>query len=818
MQLDEWVQDIRFAIRQLRVNASVTFVAVVTLALGIGANTALFSVVNGVLLHSLPYPNADRVVALYEVAPGFSKASMSYPNFLDWQSMSRTFSSMAIYRYQDYNFASTGEGTAAERVTGMMVSAAFFRTFGQTAVLGRDLGARDDHPGAAPVAIISGGFWQRRFGASPSVLGQRITLNGSSYTIIGVIPADFALNGAQRDVYTPIGQWTDPNFRDRGVEVSTHAVGQLAPGLTVDQAQADLNAVARSLSAAYPNANKNIGIRVMSLKDDIVGNVKPLLLVLLGAVGCLLLIACVNVANILLARALSRSRELAVRMALGASRMRLVRQLLTESAVLATIGGALGFLISAAATRGARVLLANALPRADQIIVDRQALAFTLGACAFATMLFGLAPALRGARTDVQSVIKESNRGSGGGRHRTQRTFVAVEVALALVLLVGAGLMLRTLQALWRTDPGYVPSGAVTFSLSLPATPHTTSAETRARLRRLNAAMREVPGVDAISITLGSRPMLHDTSLPFWIEGHAKPATLHDMPMAMCYLVEPGFRRAMGLSLVRGRFVSDDDDERMPGVVDVDAAFARTYFPNETPIGKRINIAGFDVRAEIVGVVGHVKQWGLGTDPASAVEGQIYYPFMQLPEKLMPLAAGGVAVVLRVRGAPGAVVAAVRQAINTVEPGDVVYDVKGLDEVLAGSVAPRRLTMILLGAFAALALILACIGLYGVISYLVNQRTHEIGIRIALGAQRMEVIRLVLDDGLRMALAGAAVGIFASLTLARFMTAELFGVTAHDPLTFGAVALVLLVVAVAACYVPATRATRVDPATALRAN
>jgi predicted permease len=818
MRFDEWIQDIRFAIRQLKTNAAVSLIAVVTLALGIGANTALFSVVNGDLLNPLRYPTANRIVAMYEVAPGFDRASMSYLNFLDWQRMSRSFASMAIYRYQDYNFAGAGQAATAERVTGMMVSADFFRTFGQTPVIGRDLSLADDRPDTPPVAIVSGGFWQRRFGASPSALGQVVTLNGKPYTIVGVMPAAFALAGAQYDVYTPIGQWTDPNFRDRGAEVSTHAVGRLGTGVTLAQAQADLSVVAHNLSVAYPTVDKNIGITLLSLKDDLVGNVRPLLFVLLGAVGCLLLIACVNVANLLLARALSRSRELAVRVALGATRGRLIRQLLTESAVLATLGGALGFLLSIAGVHAARVILPSALPRTGDIGIDGRVLAFTITACALAALVFGLAPALRGARADVQSVLKESSRGSGGGRHRTQRIFVAVEVALALVLLVGAGLMLRTLQALWRVDPGFDPHGTLTFSLSLPGTPQTTAGETRARLRRLGAAMREVPGVDAASITLGSRPLLHDTSLPFWVDGRPKPANLHDMPNAMVYLVESTFRRAMGLSLEHGRFVTDADDNHAPIAVDVDDAFARLHFPNENPVGKRLNITGFDVQAEIVGIVGHIKQWGLGADPATAVEGQIYYPFMQMPDKIMALAANGVAVVVRTRGAPGAVTADVRRAVSAVEPGDVIYDVKTLDGVLATSLAPRRVAMMLLGAFAALALVLACVGLYGVISYLVHQRTHEIGVRVALGAQRAHVIRLVLDEGLRMAAVGAAVGILAALALARLMAAQLFGVTAHDPLTFAAVALLLVIVAVAACYVPARRATRVDPATALRAD
>jgi predicted permease len=818
MLLDEWIQDVRFAIRQLRTNATLSAIAIAMLALGIGANTALFSVVNGVLLNPLPYPAADRIVAIYEVAPGFSKASMSYLNFLDWQRTSRTFASMSIYRYQDYNFAGAGEGASAERVTGMMVSADFFRTFGQTPVVGRDLTAPDDRPGAAPVAIISGGFWQRRFGASPSVLGQTVSLNGKPYTIIGVMPASYALAGAQHDVYTAIGQWTDPNFRDRGAEASTHAVGRLGPGVSLAQAQADLNIVARDLSVAYPTEDKNIGITILSLKDDLVGNVRPLLFVLLGAVGFLLLIACVNVANLLLARALSRTRELAVRVALGATPGRLMRQLFTEGAVLAALGGSLGLLLAVVGTRAARTIVASALPRTDDIAIDARVLGFTIVACAFAAIVFGLAPALRGARADVQSVLKESTRGAGGGRHRTQRAFVAIEVALALVLLVGAGLMLRTLQALWRVDPGFDPRGTVTFSVSLPGTPQTTATETRARLRRLHAAMRDVPGVDAVSITLGSRPLLHDTSLPFWVDGRPKPANLHDMPMSMVYLVEPTFRSAMGQALRRGRFVTDNDDERAPVAVDIDDAFARLHFPNENPVGRRINLTGFDVQAEIVGVVGHIRQWGLGADPTAAVEGQIYYPFMQMPDKIMALAANSVAVVLRTRGSAGAVTADLRRAISDVEPGDVIYDVKTFDGILAASLAPRRIAMTLLSAFAGLALLLACLGLYGVISYLVHQRTHEIGVRLALGAQRAHVIRLVLDDGLRMAALGAAAGLLTALALARLMASQLFGVTAHDPLTFAVVALLLMLIAVAACFIPARRATRVDPATALRSN
>ncbi len=404
----------------------------------------------------------------------------------------------------------------------------------------------------------------------------------------------------------------------------------------------------------------------------------------------------------------------------------------------------------------------------------------------------------------------------GGARHSLQGVFVVVEVAMALVLLVGAGLMLRSLSALWRVDPGFNPSHAITFVLSLPADSKTTSADSRARLRHFDEKMRSITGVQAVSVTLGSRPMIHNSSEPFWIEGQPRPANVQDMHTSMFYLVESGFQPAMGVTLERGRFVTPQDDEHAPVVVDIDDIFARTYFPNENPIGKHIHLAVFNVEAEIVGVVGHVKQWGLDTDAKSAIEAQFDYPFMQLPEKLMPLVADSVAVVLRTEGDPTAVMTSVRRAVNEIDSREVIYNVQTLNEVVSNSFAARRLSMILLGIFAALALLLACVGIYGVISYLVGQRTHEIGVRVALGAQQNDVLRLIIGQGARMALIGVTIGIAAALGLTRLMSNQLFGVSAHDPLTFAAVAILLIIVAVAACYIPARRAMRVDPMVALR--
>ena len=811
--LESFFADLRFALRMLRKNPGFTAVAVVTLALGIGANTAIFSVVNGVLLNPLPYPQPQQLVAIYGTTPGATQGYITYLNFLDWQRDAKTFSSMAIYRNQDYNFTGTAQ---SERVHAFMISAGFFPMLGVKPVVGRTFSKDDDAVGAAPVAILGGGFWRRRFGGSPSIIGKPITLTGASYTVIGVIPASFSFYGQTRDIYTPIGQWNDPSFRDRRIDMSAHAAGRLLKGVTLGQAQADVSRVARNLAAEYPVADKDVGITLVSMKQDMVGNVQPLLIVLLAAVGFLLLIACANVANLLLARAIGRSREFVIRSALGASATRLIRQLLTESVLLSGAGGVLGLLLAFWGTKVALDTLPDALPRARDVSLDSRVLLFTLGVSLVAGILFGLAPALKMSSVNLQVLLKESGRGASGARHRLHGTFVAAEVAMALVLLVGAGLMIRTFAALWSANPGFNPRHAITFNLAMPSTAETTAAETRARLRAFDAKMRSIPGVQAVSITTGSRPMIHDTVLPFWIEGRPKPADVNDMHQALCYLVESGFEKAMGVSLERGRFITSADNENAPIVIVIDDVFARTYFPHEDPIGKHVNIALFGVQARIVGVIDHVQQWGPGGDSRAAVEAQFEYPFMQLPKQMMPLVADADSVVLRTKGDPQAVMPAVRRAVRELDPREIIYEVETLDDVLAGAFAARRLAMILLGVFAALALVLACVGIYGVISYLVGQRRHEIGVRMALGAQHEDILRLVLVQGTRMALVGVAIGIGAALGLTHLMANQLFGVSAHDPLTFAAVALLLVIVAVAACYVPARRAMRVDPMAALR--
>jgi predicted permease len=494
------LQDLRYAIRMLLKSPGFATIAILTLALGISANTALFSVVNGVLLSPLPYPHSEQLAAVYGKAPGFPQGPVSYPNFLDWQRDTQTFSSMATYRNQDYNFTDRSE---AERLSGYMISADFFSTLGVKPILGRGFRWDDDQVGAAPVVILGGGLWKRKFGSSPDVLGKSLTLNGAPCLVVGVMPSSFTFYGHDRDVYTPIGQWNDPSFRDRRISVSAHVLGRLKPGVTLPQAQADMDVVARNLAESYAVADKDVSIALVSMKEDIVGKVQPFLLVLLAAVGFLLLIACANVANLLLARSMRRSREFAVRAALGASHMRVIRQLLTESFLLAGLGGTLGLLLAFFGTKAVLNTLPGTLPRVEEVSLDGRVLFFTTALSLFAAIVFGLAPALKSSRINLLAVLKEGGRGSSSARHRLQGSFVAVEVAMTLLLLIGAGLMLRSLAALWRVNPGFVPSHAITFNLSMPSSAATTSDETRARLRQFDDKMRSISGVQAVSVTLG---------------------------------------------------------------------------------------------------------------------------------------------------------------------------------------------------------------------------------------------------------------------------------------------------------------------------
>ncbi|MFZ3216072.1 MAG: ABC transporter permease [Candidatus Acidiferrales bacterium] len=815
--MESLLQDLKYAVRMLIKSPGFTLIAIVTLALGIGANTALFSVVNGVLLSPLPYARPNQLVIISETTARFESSSISYPNFLDWQRTNSVFTSIAAYRGDD--FVITGKGEA-ERVRVGMVSAGFFETLGVHPARGSVFTADEDRLGAAPVAVISAGLWQRKFGSEPDIVGKRITMNGDGYTVIGVAPEGFRLestNLGMKDVYVPIGQNKDVLFYDRDVHEGMRAIGRLKPGVTLAAAKAEMSRIAGNLAVAYPDADKGAGINLVPLKKDIVGDVQPYLLVLLGAVGFVLLIACVNVANLQLARSTTRAREFAIRAALGASQARVIRQLLTESILLGLAGGALGLCLAGWSTQAAMRVLPETLPRAQDIGLDGPVLIFTFVASIAAGVIFGLAPALKTARPNLQETLKESGRGASGARHRAQGVFVVVEMAMALVLLIGAGLMIRSLADLWSVNPGFDPHGVLTFQVSLSPSLGVNAETSRNAIRQLGDTLRNVPGVEAVSSTRGSLPMDGDSEYPFWLDGRPKPANVSEMKQSLVYLTSPGYLDAMGIPLHRGRFFTADDNERAPAVVVIDERFAREYFPNEDPIGKRIHLEILDMEAEVVGVVGHVKHWGLDVDGDAkhSIVAQAYIPFMQLPDRFWS-GPPWTEVVVRTKGSPADLAPAIRAAVEKLNADNVMYETKPLEEIVADSLAARRFSMILLGVFAALALLLSSIGIYGVVSYVVGQRTHEIGIRIALGAQRGDVLRLMLGEGMKMALAGVVIGIATALELTQLMAKMLFRVSATDPITFGVVALVLASVALAACYIPARRAMRVDPIVALR--
>src|SRR5271165_4341671 len=593
-------QDIRYGLRVLTNNPGFTGVVVLTLALGIGANTALFSIINGVLLNPLPFGQPDRLLALYSRTPEFTRSSISYPNFLDWRRDNHSFSALASFRQENFNL--TGMGNA-ERLKANMVSATFFPILGVKPIAGRLFTEQEDQVGAAAVALISEGLWKRKFGSSADAVGKSLNLNGNLYTVVGVIPASFHYAAGNfhnnAEVYTPIGQWNDPLFRDRHTGMGMNAVGRLKPGITLEQAHSDMSAVAAHLAEVYPDIDKNSGVTLLSLKENVVGDIRPFLLVLLAAVGFVLLIACANVANLLLARSTGRAREFAIRTALGASPGRVVRQLLTESILLAMAGGALGLLIAAWGTQAAIKVLPEALPRADEIHIDGRVLLFAIAVSLIAGILFGLVPAFRTSRTDIHETLKEGGRGGSGARHRAQSIFVAVEMAMALVLLVGAGLMIRSLANLWSTDPGFDPHSVVTLNFASSQPLGATPAAIRSAFRRLHDVIGAVPGVQAVSLSVGSSPMQSDSELPLWLEGEAKPASQSEMKAALFYVTQPDYLKVMKTPLKHGRYLTESDNENASPVIVIDDQFAKKYFAGEDPLGKHVNFSILNITAEI---------------------------------------------------------------------------------------------------------------------------------------------------------------------------------------------------------------------------
>ncbi len=812
--IEQIMNSLRHGIRQLRRNPGFTVVAVVTLALGIGANTAIFSVVEGVVLAPLPYTEADRLVTVQENSLTLKREmSVSYPDFRDWQSNARAFERMAALRWQDYNLTSPG---TPEHLNGKQVSAGFFGTLGVKLALGRDFSTREDRHGGAPAVIISGRLWRNRFARGAGALGKSITLDGSSYTIVGVLPSAFRLFGNEADVYTPLGQGDPLLVEDRTVHPGIGCIARLKPGVTVAQARAEMSAVQSRLNQLYPSSDRGVGTDVVPLKRRIVGDAGTTLLMLLGAVGMVLMIACANVANLLLARTEARRREFAIRLALGASRARIVWQLVAESLLLALAGGALGLMVATWGTGPALAAVAGGLPRSDNIGVNLPVLLFTFGVSITVGLLFGLAPALKSSNTGLQASLKEGGRGSTGGRHRVQRALVIVQMALTLVLLTGAGLLLRTIHNLWDVNPGFDTKHILTFKVGLSPSVTNTPSRMRIAYWQLTERLRHIPGVQAADLTV-LVPLSQDSNAgPFW-PGSQAPTYISEAPRALFYWTGPDYLRTMEIPLLRGRFLSASDTTASAPVIVIDSVLAHTYFRDQDPVGRTMTIPHWGA-ARIVGVVGHVRHWRLD-DVNLYTQNQIYASFYQLLDEWLPAFHESVTMTVRTPLDAVTVMPAIKAAVYGADNGQPVYDVQSMRRIVSDSMSSQRFPMLLLGTFAGLALLLASVGIYGVTSYSVTQRTHEIGVRMALGARKADVFRMVIGQGLRMAVGGIAIGAAAVFILGRLLASYsslLYGVSSWDPLTFAGVSFVLAGAAVVACYIPARGAVSVDPMVALR--
>ena len=801
-------QDLRVSLRVFKKNPVFTTIVVLTLALGIGVNVAIFSVVNGVLLNPLPFPHPEQLVAIFQSKPNFENGAVPYPNFLDLQKEQQTLSAMAIHRPTIFGLLGDGD---SESIDGRSVSADYFKVLDVKPALGRTFVEGEDLAGAQPVVVISDGLWQRKFGSDPNIIGKSINLDDKMYQIIGVLPKTFIFR--TNDVYVPIGQLGLNALKARGAGLSLTGIGRLKPGVTTEQANADLNRIFQNLAITYPGANKGQSVKLTSLRKLIIGDIGSILWLLFGAVGFVLLIACVNVSNLLLARSMGRTREFAIRAALGAGKWRLLRQSLFDSLLFSLTGGALGLVVAAWGTGAALSIFPTSVPRSAEIGVDSRVLIFATLTSVFAGILSGVAPALRLSGWSLSETLKKGARGSGSTRGRAQGAMVAVEVGLAVVLLIGAGLMIRSLSALWKVDPGFRPGDhQMTFGFSLP--PSMKGADdnvTRVKLVELHDQIKAVPGVRTVSFSGGAFPLVTEDDTTFFLpDREAKPASRSDAHWALAYRIEPDYFKAMGIPLKRGRYFTEQDDERAQPVAIIDEVFARAFFGDTDPIGQRIQ-QGNEKPSTIVGVVGHVKQWSLDNDESEELQTQLYESFRQVTSRSSDL-------IVLVTSDEGTRVPmdAIRRVVNANNSQNVIAKPRTMNEVIGGLLAAWRFPATLFNIFAAVALVLASIGLYGVISYLVGQRTQEFGIRLALGAQRRDILRLVLSHGMKLALIGVALGLFAAYGLTRFLQKMLFGITATDPATFAVIALMVVFVAVLACIVPARRAMKVDPLKALR--
>ena len=807
--MESLIKDIHYGIRGLLKQPVFTAIAVITVALGIGANTAIFSVVNSVLLRPLPYPEPAQLVTLRESnLQSGSQESVTAGNYLDWRAQTKSFESMAAYRYEAFSVTGVDQ---PERISGVIANSNLFSVLKVQPLLGRTFVPDDEGSGDARVAVIGYGVWLRRFASDPEVTSRKLTINGRDLMVIGVMPPAFDFPG-EAELWVParsavpehLLKPTSDMTHDRGSGY-LDVIARLNAGLNIEQAQADLNTVANRLAQQYPDSNKGRGVKLIFLREQVVGDVRRTLLILFGAVGFVLLISGANVANLLLARGASRHKEIAIRRALGASRRRLVRQLLTESVLLTFVGGSLGLLLAQWAMRPLLALVPLGAHKLTETRFDTAVLLFTLGLSILTGIFFGLLPALQASKSSLSESLKEGGRGSGAApsRNRARSFLIVSEVSLSLVLLVGAGLMVKSFIRVHQVNPGFQTTAIQTVRLTLPPAKYPEKSRQAEFFRRVIDELKPSPGVELVAAIsrLPLTPGNSNRSLE--IEGRTNEAS-GGGPVADYRVVSPNYFRVMGISFLRGRDFNDQDDANAPGTVIINEHLAQSVFAGEDPIGKRLRVDGDEGWLEIVGVSGNVRHFGLDASEHS----EIYVSYRKLPWPFM-------SIVTRSRN--GANLSnEIRTAIWRVDRDEPIPEIVTMDLLVSRSLADRRLNMLLLGLFAGVAMLLAAIGIYGVISHSVSQRTHEIGLRMALGARTSDVIRLVLKNGMTPALVGVLVGLIGAFALTRLMASLLFGVTPTDLATFATVALALLAVALFACFIPARRATKVDPLVALR--
>jgi putative ABC transport system permease protein len=814
-------QDLRYAARTLRLDPAYTIIVAATLALGIGANAAIFSVADAVMLRPFPYPQMERIVVLNETTRNGQQMSVAWPTFEDWLAQNQSFEHLGVYRNA---VATLTGGEQAERLNAAVVSSGVFGAMGVAPTAGRTFGAADDKPGAAPVAMVSERLWKNRFGSDPSLVGRAVTLNNEPHVVVGIMPPGMRFPGRLTDVWLPIGPIVSTFPPSRGSHPGLFAVGRLKPDVSYERAVADMDTVARRIESQFPDTNKDVAVAMTPYYEQIVQNIRPTLYVLLGAVGFVLLIGCANLANLMLARAERRQREIAVRAALGAERRRVIQQLLTESLLLAAIGGTLGVIL---ATWIVKLFVASrpvSIPRIDMVGVDGRVMLFAAALSMATGIIFGLVPALRASSPDLVGTLKETGRGAGVSRSRRFRSvLVVVEVALAVVLLVGAGLMIRSFTRLMAVEPGFDPEGVVTMRVTLPAAKYREIDRWLAFHDDLVRRVSAIPGVTAAGVNSAVPLEGGGAEAGVAVEGRPMPSHANPGPATLFQASSPGYLPAMGIRLIRGRYFTERDTRASTPVVIVDESLVRKVFPNEEPLGKRTSFEFHSVNPqapprvvwrEIVGVVAHVRHYGIASEPPFV---QLYTPFEQLPIYFDPRRPS-MALVVRTSLAIEPWTTAIRREVARLDADIPVYGVQTMKTYLAQDTEQPRLSAWLLSGLGGLALLLAVIGIYGVVSYSVTQRTQEIGVRVALGAAPADVLRMVVGQALALVIVGVMAGTGAAIALASLMRNLLYEVSARDPVTIAAIAIALTIVGLIASLVPARRATRVDPIVALRAE